>query len=64
MSKVQDKASKIREKQLVVYEGTLIRLSRFFSRNLVGQREWDGIFIVLKELSTKNTLLDKVVFHN
>lgn len=38
VSKVKDRILKVREKQLVIYEGIPIRLIAFLSRNFSGQK--------------------------
>ena len=56
-----------REKQLIKYKGTPIRLAKEFSaETLQSKRKRDDIFKLLKEkiLPDKNTLLNKVVLQN
>ena len=51
-SKVKDKERILkaaREKQLVMYKGTPIRLSAAFQQKLCSPEEWHDIFKVLKE---------------
>jgi len=55
-----------REKQLVTYKGTPIRLSTDFSaQKLQVRREWHNIFKMLKgkKRLTSNTLRGKVIIH-
>lgn len=53
-----------REKQLIVYEGSPVRLKPdFSSETLEARRQWDDIVKVLKEqMSTKKLIYSKILF--
>ena len=67
MTKIKDKeriSKAAREKQLVTYKGTPLRLSHDFSAETLQARgEWHDIFKVMKGKKTykKNTLPSKVI---
>jgi hypothetical protein len=71
LTKVQDKEKileTIRERNQVTFMGSPIRLtiSKFLSRNPIGGRAWNDLFLVLKENNCQPRLLytAKLTFKN